>query len=314
MCEGPGLPFDGMAKIAVTTQDIRKGLEEIGLRAGDVVMVHSSLSSFGRVEGGADAVVDALLDVLGQAGTLVVPTFVARTSGFDAASTPSVCGAVTEAARVRPEAIRSLHPTHSVAVIGPLAADIVEGHEKVNAFGRGSPLFKVLQVRGKVLQLGVTHTSNSMVHVAEEIAEAGYLERTWQVEFRTAQGKTVRKWVRRPGCSLGFDVIEDALQVSGAIMECLIGRCRARLMTARAVVDAAVDAIKSDPEALLCSRPECGSCAEARATLAALQYEAQEREIIEMAEEDERTIRLIEKQMSGTVKFYDPDDYDHSPN
>lgn len=303
-----------MAELVVTREDIARGLRELGLKPGDVVVVHSSLSSFGTVEGGAEAVVDALLEVLGGTGTLVVPTFNAQPGVFDPDTTPSVCGAVTEAVRKRPEAVRSHHPTHSVAAIGPLAPGIVEGHQQVHAFGRGSALFKVLQAKGKVLQLGTTHTSNSMIHVAEEIANAGYLDRSRQVRMKTRTGKIAARWIRKPGCSMGFDVVEPGLLANGSISEIQMGRCRARLMTARAVVDAAVRALKEDPEALLCNRPECGSCAEARATLAAHQVEAQEKEIMEQAEEDERTVRLIERQLSGKVTFFDSDSYDHSPN
>lgn len=60
---------------AVTDKDIGRGLREVGLKAGDVVLVHSAMRTFGQVEGGADTVVAALLDVLGERGTLVVPTF-----------------------------------------------------------------------------------------------------------------------------------------------------------------------------------------------------------------------------------------------
>ena len=58
----------------VHKEDIVRGLGELGLRPGDVVLVHSSLSSFGYVEGGADAVIDALLDAVGPEGTVMVPT------------------------------------------------------------------------------------------------------------------------------------------------------------------------------------------------------------------------------------------------
>jgi len=303
-----------MVDSTVTREDIARGLTELGIRPGELLLVHSSLSSFGKVEGGAEAVVDALLDTLRASGTLVVPTFTSASDVFDPDTTPATTGAITEVVRNRANAVRSLHPTHSVAAIGPLAEDIVKGHERVDAFGRGSPLFKMLQARARILQLGTTHTSNSMIHTAEEIAQAGYLDRSAQVRLKTPQGKIVSRWIRRPGCSVGFDAIEDVLQAAGAIAETQIGRCRARVMAARAVVDAAVEAIRSDPEALLCDRPDCGSCAEARAILAAVQAEALEKQIMEMAEEDERTVRLIEKQMSGTVTYFDPDTYNHSPN
>jgi len=302
-------------RVMLTKGDISGALRELGLRAGDTVVVHSSLSSFGEVDGGADSVVDALLDVLTPDGTLVAPTFNYEPGVFDPQETPSVVGKITEAVRLRPEAVRSLHPTHSVAAIGRLAEAIAEGHEHVHAFGRGSALFKALQVNAKILQLGVTHTTNSMVHVAEEIAGVPYLDRQRQVAIRTAQGKIVRRWVRRPGCSRGFEVIDEILHRKEQISETMIGKCRARLMTARAVVDAAGELLESDPEALLCSRPDCGSCAEARAMVAALEVERQDKEVVELALQEERTIRMIERQFEGTeMRYYEVDPCDRSPN
>jgi aminoglycoside 3-N-acetyltransferase len=292
----------------VNKQVIVSGLRQLGLEAGDVVVVHSSLSCFGEQEGGAETVVDALLEVLGAAGTLVVPTYTTGQGVFDPDETPSTADVITEAVRLRPDAVRSLHPTHSVAAIGPMADVITEGHEKVNAFARGSALFKVLQARGKVLLLGTTHTSNSMVHVAEEIANVGYLDRSRMVTVKNPRGKLTQRWVRRPGCSRGFDVIDEILNREDAIRETMIGECRARLMSARAVVDAAVEALKADPEALLCEIPDCESCAEARAMLAAAEMEKQDREVTELAEEEERLRRAMEREMGGgELSYYDSD-------
>jgi aminoglycoside 3-N-acetyltransferase len=299
----------------VTKEDIIKGLRMLGLRPGDGVVVHSSLSSFGRVEGGADTVVDAILEVIGPEGTLVVPTFNYEPEVFDPQETPSVVGAITEAVRKRPNAIRSKHPTHSVAAIGRLADVIVEDHEKVHPFGRGSALFKLLQANGKILQLGTDMTTCSMVHVAEEIAEVPYLDRQRNVAIKLPNGQTVRRWVRRPGCSQGFGVLEDVLRERGQLIETTIGKCRARMCKARDLVQAALDMLRTDPESLLCKRPDCGSCAEARAMIAARQTEAQDREVTELSEQEEQTIRLIEKKFEDvTIEPFEIAKGDHQPN
>ena len=114
----------------MTRDDISQALRALGLAAGDVVMVHSSLRSIGYVEGGADAVVDALLDVLGSSGTLVVPTFTPSHGHeadpvFDPARDPSEVGRITEVVRTRPGARRSVHLLHSVAALGGRSAEIV---------------------------------------------------------------------------------------------------------------------------------------------------------------------------------------------
>lgn len=298
----------------VTKSNIETGLKDLGLKRGDVVVVHSSLSCFGEVEGGAETVVDALLAVIGDEGTLVVPTFNFNPGVFDPKETPSIVGKITEAVRNRWNAVRSLHPTHSVAAIGFLAEAIIEGHEKADPFGRGSALFKVLQANGKILQLGTTHTSNSMIHVAEEIAGVPYLERQRRVGIKTAQGKVIYKWVRRPGCSHGFDALDDEIDPD-VISQSFIGDCTARLMSARAIVDAAVELLKFDPEALLCDQPDCASCAEARAMTAAIETEKQDKEVIELAEEEERMRRFIESKFEGsTVDFLDHNEHGFSSN
>jgi len=299
----------------VNRQDIVEGLHKLGLRIGDVVIVHSSLSSFGKVDGGADTVVDALLDVIGEQGTLIVPTFNAEPGIFDIAKTPSLSGAITEAVRKRDNAIRSNHPTHSVAAIGQLADVITEDHDKVHPFARGSAFFKALQANAKILQLGITHTSNSMIHLAEEIQNVPYLDRQRYVGIKTKSGKIIHKWIRQPGCSRGFDALDEPLEIGDQIKETPIGDCRARLMTARTVVEAAIELLKSDPEALLCSRFDCGVCAESRAMIAALETERQDKEVIELAEQEEKTIRLLERSLDGVeIKFFEPDRLDRSPN
>ena len=302
----------------VSKKRIVEGLDELGLRAGDAVIVHSSLSSFGRVEGGAETVVDALLEVLTARGTLVVPTFswsVYDGDPFDPQQTPSSVGKVTEAVRERPDAIRSLHPTHSVAAIGRLAEVITKGHEKVHATGRGSPFFKLLQANGKVLLLGTDQTSNSMIHLAEELAGVPYVGRSEEVGVRTARGKVVRKRIYGPGCSRGFATVDPVLREEGAIIEKLIGECRARLMNARAVVDAAVNALKFDASALLCERPNCVRCAEARAIILATEMDRQDQEVVDLAKDEERTLRIIERQLDGgEVRYFETEENGSSPN
>lgn len=111
-----------------------KALRKVGVRRGSALMVHSSLSAYGYVEGGAATVVAALREVLGPRGTLLMPTHsnsILGVAPYDPASSPSNTGAVTEYFRKLPGVIRGAHPTHSVAGIGPAAADMV-GSQRVD--------------------------------------------------------------------------------------------------------------------------------------------------------------------------------------
>ncbi|MDZ4817626.1 MAG: AAC(3) family N-acetyltransferase, partial [Planctomycetota bacterium] len=106
-------------------------LEAIGVRQGGYMLVHSSLSSLGFVPGSATAVVAALRDSMGLNGTLVLPShsWLWMNKGareFDVRRTPTCVGALPEFFRNQPSVVRSLHPTHSVAAIGPQAEPLIE--------------------------------------------------------------------------------------------------------------------------------------------------------------------------------------------
>ena len=116
-------------------------LRNLGVEAGCVFMPHTSLKAIRPVAGGAQTVVDALLEAVGPSGTLVMPTFTfsfCRTGIWDRATSPSEMGALTEIVRSLPGAKRSLHPIYSVAAIGPLAEEYGACIDP-NGVGNGSP-------------------------------------------------------------------------------------------------------------------------------------------------------------------------------
>ena len=113
----------------VTRDDILYSLRLMGIREGDILLVHSALSSIGDVAGGPDSVIDALLDAVGDEGTIVMSTLTGWFQPFDAQTSPSAVGTISEVFRRRPGVLRSLHPVHSVAAFGKHAATIVAGHE-----------------------------------------------------------------------------------------------------------------------------------------------------------------------------------------
>lgn len=134
-------------------------------------MVHSSLRSLGHVAGGAATVVDALLEALGPEGTLVVPAFTYPLSRdpdfvFDPVHTPSLMGAIADAGRRHPRALRSLHLWHSVAAIGPLAEAIVTSGGE-SAWDVDSPMRRIRDRDGLYLLLGVPYQNLTAVHVSE---------------------------------------------------------------------------------------------------------------------------------------------------
>ena len=174
----------------VTKDSILQGLRQVGIATGDIVFVHASLSAFGHVAGGADAVVDALLETVGDSGTVAVPTFTwssfhqAATVTFDTVNTPSEgMGLVAETLRQRPQAMRSRHVCHSVAAIGPHAEAIMA--DGVHPFWNGSSLQQLCSLDSWCLMLGVTFDACTLLHAVEELMQVPYRY------YRDFRGSTV---------------------------------------------------------------------------------------------------------------------------
>jgi aminoglycoside 3-N-acetyltransferase len=247
----------------VTASDITRALRSLGVGAGDLLAVHSSLSSFGRVDGGARAVAQALVDSVSPGGSVFVPTFNYGQLAFDPAATPSLAGAITEAFRQLPGVVRSGQPTHPWAGMGPDAPDILDGHERATPFGPGSPVWKLWERNAWVLLMGVDHRANSMIHVAEELERLPYLEQT-RVAKVLREGQIIEQIVRRPGHSAGFNKLDAPLRAADQVRNTMVGRAKLMLIRAADIVARARAMLQHDPAALLCDDTACERCAEAR--------------------------------------------------
>jgi aminoglycoside 3-N-acetyltransferase len=174
---------------------IVEGLARAGMHPGDTVLVHSSLSRFGCVDGGADAVIDALLEAVGPDGTLIMSAITTDTdmvvrcieaadagqpldiAPFDVLNADTWAGTIPQTFRRRPGVVRSLHPTHSVTAFGPRAKELLAGQHKVpGPCGQDTPFMRLTELdRGFVLLLGVNHESNTTLHGFEELAQLNYV-------------------------------------------------------------------------------------------------------------------------------------------
>lgn len=251
----------------LTIQEILAGLRRLGINSGGTIVVHSSLSRFGRVAGGADIVAQALIDAVSPGGSVFVPTFNYGQLPYDIATTPSLAGAISEALRKHPDALRSAHPTHPWAGVGPLAGEILANHTAPSPFGSGTPIWKLWERNARVALLGVDHRANSMIHVAEERLQLAYLGRTRIAQVVQPDRTTREVTVGRPGCSAGFNKIDPPLRAAGKLAEGFIGAAMVTLAQAHDIVASAEAMLRIDPASLLCDRPECERCAQAREML-----------------------------------------------
>jgi aminoglycoside 3-N-acetyltransferase len=156
----------------LTKAELSEQLRAIGVRPGMNLLVHSSLKRLGPVDGGADAVIDALLDVLGPDGTLLMSTVSGNVTPsqtvFHVLHTASTVGALTNVFRKRPGVVRSLHPVHSVAASGPSARFFTDGHLEANTpWSPDSPYGKLMRNNGFILFLGTNFSANTCIHAIE---------------------------------------------------------------------------------------------------------------------------------------------------
>ncbi|MFB3897263.1 MAG: AAC(3) family N-acetyltransferase [bacterium] len=247
----------------VTKQDIVLGLRELGLTKGNVALVHSSLSSFGQVDNGAETVIDALLETVGEEGTIMVPTLTGNSKQnavvppiFDPIHTPCWTGKIPETFRHRKEAKRSLHPTHSVAAIGKYAAYLTADHERCETpCSMDSPYGKLVKLGGSILLIGCMHSSSTMLHLVEEAANSPYhLQPDWvDAQLINPDGTTtiIHTKIHLWGWDRDFNKIDSLLSDAKIMRIGKIGNATVRLIAARPMVNMLLQELKSDPLYLL---------------------------------------------------------------
>lgn len=174
-----------------TVDDVARALHEAGLRRGDLAMVHSFTAVLGPIERPDRLMIDALLEVLGPEGTLVLPAFTysfCRTGVFEPEASRSEVGVAADTLREEYGGVRSLHPIFSACAVGPLADEIAALRGETT-FGEGSIFQYMRSRRGKVCVVGVGYEKVTLSHAAEEEVEVPY--RYW---------KRFDGVIRRNGC------------------------------------------------------------------------------------------------------------------
>jgi aminoglycoside 3-N-acetyltransferase len=225
--------------------------------------VHSSLRSLGWVEGGALTVIAALRDAVAPGGTVLLPTLTgtaqdgpAHPPAFDPRTTPCWTGTIPETGRRLPDAVRSRHPTHSVAALGPASVQLTRGHEySPTPCAADSPYGRLANHGGYILLLGAGHQSNTSMHMVEELAAVPYHLQEQPVRARVARDDGqweeivtrlhLWRWHR------DFPGVEPLLRAAGAQRDGQVGQAHCRLVDARAMRDLLVPMLRRDPLTLL---------------------------------------------------------------
>lgn len=182
----------------LTQGAIVAGLQQVGLGPDQVVLVHAAMRTFGTIQGGAETVVAAFRQVLGERGTLVVPTFTMASEAvddpiIDPQNDPSEMGVISETVRLLPEALRSITYRHSFAAIGRWAEQITQIDPALSPFDPRSSFGVMLALNAQVVLLGVTYNSSTTHHFAEHICDVPYRHMiARQIRVRQPDGTVVR--------------------------------------------------------------------------------------------------------------------------
>ena len=243
------------------------------------LMVHSSLSSFGPIRGGAQAVLGGLLE---GGGTILVPSFsstfgvprpndqtpMARngiedgfqgpTTGIGRVYMPTCgeidrdMGAVPAALLNMDGAVRGMHPLNSFAAVGPDARTLVDGQTALDVY---APIRELAQRGGDILLMGVGLEAMTALHAAEELAGR----------------RPFRRWANGPdgnatavavgGCSRGFGAFDEVLAVVERRER--VANSVWRAFPAQAAIALATKAIQASPARTRCDRNHCIRCADA---------------------------------------------------
>ncbi len=252
----------------VTRADIARGLSALGVVPGNALLIHSSLSSFGDVEGGADTVIDGAVDAVSFngaiVGTVMVPTLTGHPDlspnnppHIDMRSTPCWTGLIPETLRKRHEAVRSIHPTHSCAAIGNhRAREFTSRHEwSPTPCGVLSPYYRLAAAGGKVVMMGCGLESCTLFHTVEELANVDYHLQP-EVSHGScidADGNRIETPCRLhsyDGPERNFPIMVPILLARGFMWVGLIGDCPLMVVDAAGLIVSTLERLRENPRFL----------------------------------------------------------------
>lgn len=241
---------------------LREDFEKMGIKKGDRILVHSSLKSMGKIEGGVTTFINALKDAVTREGTLLFPTFTydyvtLKNPVFDVKHTRSCVGYIPDAFRQTEGVKRSVHPTHSVAVWGKDTDRYIENHHLDDTcLGVNSPIFKLKEDKGKILMIGCGLSHNTLIHGLEVYLKppyslsVDYTDPKYHREYSCIDenGNITRKeffhvFLHEHGFVSDFDKLQEICPIKkGNILE-----AESYIMNADEVWNTGLEKMKEDP-------------------------------------------------------------------
>lgn len=205
----------------ISREQLACDLRQAGIADGDIVMVHTSLSNLGHVDGGAETVIAALIDVVTERGTILMPCYnsademireMKRGRYVDLTHHPAVTGAVTERFRTWPDVVRSSHPFSSVCAWGARAEFVTSGHaDQPEVCHASSPVGRLVELEGSVIGLGIPIAQGlGVAHCVEDSTDDFPIEvhtPSFEVTYIDSRGEQITRDI----CRFDPDVSETRI-------------------------------------------------------------------------------------------------------
>lgn len=251
----------------ISSKILTQNFLELGVKPGGVLLVHTSFSRIKPIEGGPLGLISTLRDVLGDDGTLVMPSMSYDDDHpFDKTKSPCPeMGIVADTFWRLPGVLRSDN-NHAFAAVGRLAEKIVAPHPMDVPHGLASPVGRVYEMDGQVLLLGVDHGSNTTIHLCENLAGVRYRRAKYITVLKDGQ-PTRFDYREIDHCCQNFALVDGWLDEKQNQRHGRIGNGETRLMRSRDIVNVVTSHLKQDETIFLHPQGVDEECDDARASL-----------------------------------------------
>jgi aminoglycoside N3'-acetyltransferase len=253
----------------LSKKDLVKDLKDLGVKNGDLLNVKCSLRSIGKVEGGAETLVEALVEIVGETGTIVTDSFVSvfnprlsEQKPLSDENSPSYAGALANAMLKHPEVYRSRHPVQKFAAIGAMAKELTESHNE-NSYAYD--ILRIMAQRNgknlkigsdeKVVGVGTTHVAVGMMGFRQLRPVMGrhYINSVGEKEFFPID------WAGL--CAEGLINFIPHYEKNGNIISTgRVGNSPAKITSMEGTLKTELEILEKDPTFFMCDDPNCVGC------------------------------------------------------
>ena len=255
-------------QVELSKEEIINDLKRSGVPLGALLHLKVSLKAIGKIKGGPSALLEALLDVVGPQGTLVIDSFVSsyplplsseHAKNVSSKDSPSYAGALANTMIKHPNSVRSQHPIQRFTAIGPLAHELMDkhtpdsgGYEVLDRMAEMNALN--LSIGRKTVGVGTTHVAIEKMGFEKKASEMG-------VNYQKGEGKVELFKVNwNGGCGRGFPKFLPLYEKAGCLKWVKIGNADAVLTSMKGTLEVEIDKLKEDPTFYFCDDSTCKDC------------------------------------------------------